>query len=111
MLQTWLLFDMYKWFAFQVSAFERPTSPSPRCRPYIRQNRSGNLIASNSPVAVLGTKQSLTYSRDHSVWEGLEHIARHNAFALMTDDISTVFMANATKKKAEFEELLPFSRL
>lgn len=31
-------------------------------------------IASKSPVAIQGTKESLVYSRDHTVQEGLNHI-------------------------------------
>lgn len=32
------------------------------------------VIASKSPVAVQVTKDSLVYSRDHTVQEGLDHI-------------------------------------
>lgn len=44
-------------------------------------------IANHSPVAVVGTKLSLNYSRDHSVSDGLHHIATHNALALMSKDL------------------------
>jgi delta(3,5)-delta(2,4)-dienoyl-CoA isomerase len=71
----------------------------------------GSLIASNSPVAVVGTKRAFIYSRDRSVQEGLEHVARHNALALMTDDIPTAFMASSRKEEPKFHDLLPFSRL
>ena len=71
----------------------------------------GTSIAANSPVAVMGTKQSLLYSRDHSVQEGLEHVARHNALALMTDDIPSAFMASSRKEAISFPNLLPFSKL
>jgi delta(3,5)-delta(2,4)-dienoyl-CoA isomerase len=63
-------------------------------------------IAANSPVAVAGTKLSLNYSRDHSVQEGLEHIARHNALALMSNDLSFVASGEVT-----FQELAPHARL
>jgi delta(3,5)-delta(2,4)-dienoyl-CoA isomerase len=68
-------------------------------------------IAANSPVAVTGTKRSLLYSRDHTVAEGLEHIANHNALALMTSDIPSSFMAVANKEKPTFSPLPPASRL
>lgn len=68
-------------------------------------------IAKNSPVAVSGTKLSLNYSRDHTVKDGLEHIALHNAAALMTNDIANSFIASSTKTEAEFESLLPHSKL
>jgi delta(3,5)-delta(2,4)-dienoyl-CoA isomerase len=70
-----------------------------------------NQIASNSPVAVTGTKRSLVYSRDHTVVEGLEHIASHNAMALMTDDLVTAFASAASKSPATFSNLSAFSRL
>ena len=40
------------------------------------------LIASKSPVAVAASKQSIVYSRDHSVQEGLDHIATINSAML-----------------------------
>ena len=54
-------------------------------------------IAANSPLAVMGTKRSLVYSRDHSVAEGLHHIATHNALALMTQDIPLVIRSSSKK--------------
>ena len=73
--------------------------------------RLADKIASQSPVAVTGTKRSLTFSRDHSVKEGLEHIAAHNAMALMTDDLIAAFTAAATKQPPKFANLPMFSRL
>uniref|UniRef100_A0A7S2PCG3 Uncharacterized protein n=1 Tax=Leptocylindrus danicus TaxID=163516 RepID=A0A7S2PCG3_9STRA len=69
-----------------------------------------DVIASNSPVAVVGTKSALIYARDHSVAEGLEQIASHNAAALATDDIVASFVASKGGK-GEFAPLLPLSRL
>ncbi len=70
-------------------------------------------IARNSPVAVHGTKLSLNYSRDHSVKEGLEHIATHNAAALMTHDLGSSFLAATSGKdsNAKFPNLLAHSKL
>jgi delta(3,5)-delta(2,4)-dienoyl-CoA isomerase len=68
-------------------------------------------IAANSPVATLGTKKSLVYSRDHSVADGLEHIASHNAMALMTDDVAASFQAATSKTQPNFANFPPFSRL
>ena len=70
-------------------------------------------ISSNSPVAVVGTKISLNFSRDHSVTEGLEHIAMHNSAALLTDDIMTSFVSasGGGKEKPDFLKLQPHSRL
>jgi hypothetical protein len=73
--------------------------------------RLGGMIASNSPVAVVGTKRSLVYSRDHTVAEGLQHIANHNALALMTSDLPTAFMAASKKEQPRFSSMPIFSRL
>ncbi|CAJ1955337.1 unnamed protein product [Cylindrotheca closterium] len=68
-------------------------------------------IAASSPVAVHGTKKSLMYSRDHSVAEGLEHVAMHNSLALMTDDVPEAHAASANKENPSFSNMLPFSKL
>jgi len=70
-----------------------------------------SLISSHSPVAVMGTKRSLIYSRDHTVAEGLEHVAGHNALALMTSDIPAAFMAATSKKRPSFPPIPAHSRL
>ncbi|XP_012541976.1 delta(3,5)-Delta(2,4)-dienoyl-CoA isomerase, mitochondrial isoform X1 [Monomorium pharaonis] len=54
-------------------------------------------IASKSPVAVQGSKMSMVYSRDHSVQEGLDHIAMHNKAMLQSEDFLNATMAQAVK--------------
>lgn len=54
-------------------------------------------IASKSPVAVQGSKISMIYSRDHSVQEGLDHIAMHNKSMLQSEDFLNAAMAQAIK--------------
>lgn len=68
-------------------------------------------IAANSPVAVTGTKRSLVYSRDHTVADGLVHIASHNTSALMTDDLSKAILAGMQKKQAKFSKIPKLSKL
>ena len=72
-------------------------------------------IAANSPLAVMGTKRSLVYSRDHSVAEGLHHIATHNALALMTQDIPLAIRSsskNGGKGIASNKRMMPkFTRI
>jgi delta(3,5)-delta(2,4)-dienoyl-CoA isomerase len=68
-------------------------------------------IASNSPVAVAGTKLSLNYSRDHTVQEGLAHIASHNSMALLTNDLVASFTAAASGVDPTFADLRSHSRL
>ena len=67
-------------------------------------------IASNSPVAVRGSKLSLNYSRDHSIADGLEHIATNNAAALITDDLMNSF-AGKNGDPTRFSPIGPSSRL
>jgi len=64
-----------------------------------------NDIASKSPVAVVGTKHLLNYSRDHSVAEGLAYTAFWNAAMLNTEDIAKCFESFTTKKKPKFAKL------
>lgn len=62
-------------------------------------------IASKSPVAVNVTKKSILYSRDHSVAEGLDHIALTNSAMLQTTDIMASVTATMSKEKAQFAKL------
>nr|XP_022912234.1 delta(3,5)-Delta(2,4)-dienoyl-CoA isomerase, mitochondrial-like isoform X2 [Onthophagus taurus] len=64
------------------------------------------LIASKSPVGVQGTKKSLVYSRDHTVQEGLDHIALWNRFMLQSEDLQTAVVGAISKEKD-----IPFSKL
>ncbi len=69
-------------------------------------------IIRNSPVAVTVTKSSLNFSRDHSVFEGLKHIALQNSTALMTEDLTKSFMADkGTADGTEYAPLHSHSRL
>ncbi len=75
-------------------------------------NRIISKIIQNSPVAVSVTKSSLNYSRDHTVQEGLDHIALTNSAALMSDDLVKSFMmTSGAGEAAEFAPLQPHSRL
>lgn len=62
-------------------------------------------IASKSPVAVVGTKVSLNYSRDHSVQEGLDHIKQWNSLHLLSEDVMKAAQATMMKTKPEFSKL------
>lgn len=68
-------------------------------------------IVPHSPVAVRGTKEALLYARDHSVADGLEQVAAHNALALQSDDLVAAWTARATKTKPRFADLPAFSKL
>ncbi len=64
-------------------------------------------IASKSPLAVHGTKEMLLFTRDHSVADGLNHIATWNAAMILTDDLGEAIAAQQQKREPEFADLLP----
>ena len=59
-------------------------------------------IASNSPLAVEGTKAVLTAGEDHSVAEGLDYVAAWNAGFLQSDDLVEAMTAFMAKRPPEF---------
>ncbi len=67
-------------------------------------------IASKSPLAIWGTKQSINYARDHSVEDGLEYIATWQTGMLQPADMMESFSAQAEKRQPEFDDLLPVER-
>lgn len=66
---------------------------------------TASLIASKSPIAVQGTKLSMVYSRDHSVQEGLDHIAVWNQSMLQSEDMIEAAGASMQKREAKFSKL------
>lgn len=68
-------------------------------------------ISRNSPVASSITKMSLNYSRDHTVAEGLEHIALHNSTALTSEDLMKSFMITGGADDVNFAPLQAHSYL
>lgn len=61
-------------------------------------------IASKSPLAIRGTKDTLNFSRDHSVAEGLAYVAAKNAAILFSSDLSEAMTAMRERRKAKFED-------
>jgi len=61
-------------------------------------------IAQKSPLAIRGIKDTLNYSRDHSVAEGLEYVAAKNAAILFSDDLAEAISANRQKRAARFND-------
>ena len=66
-------------------------------------------IAAKSPMAIWGTKQTMHYTRDHTVADGLEYIANWNAAMFDTDDMAEAFQAQMDKRDPQFEDLWPLS--
>jgi delta(3,5)-delta(2,4)-dienoyl-CoA isomerase len=64
-----------------------------------------SLIASKSPVAVLGTKEIINYSRDRPISEGLNYTAVWNAAMLQTADVKDAMMSGLKKTTPKFSKL------
>jgi enoyl-CoA hydratase/carnithine racemase len=62
------------------------------------------LIASKSPLAVRGSKEMITYARDHSVADGLNYIATWNAAMLLSADLEEALAAQREKRNAQFRD-------
>jgi enoyl-CoA hydratase len=61
-------------------------------------------IAAKSPLAIRGIKEQLNYARDHSVADGLNHVATWNAAMLMSADLNEAVMASMQGKAATFRD-------
>jgi delta(3,5)-delta(2,4)-dienoyl-CoA isomerase len=64
-----------------------------------------SVIASKSPIGIIGTKNNLNYARDHSVQDGLDYIAAWNASMLQTADIPIAITAKMGKTAPIFSRL------
>ncbi|CAI8023285.1 Delta(3,5)-Delta(2,4)-dienoyl-CoA isomerase, mitochondrial [Geodia barretti] len=62
-------------------------------------------IASKSPVAVLGSKVNLNYSRDHTVQEGLDFAVVWNSTMLQSEDVGVAISASVQKETPVFSKL------
>ncbi|POA21875.1 enoyl-CoA hydratase [Pseudomonas sp. FW300-N1A1] len=59
-------------------------------------------IAAKSPIAIAGTKEMISYMRDHGINDGLEYIATWNAAMLQSNDLRVAMAAHMSKRKPEF---------
>lgn len=64
-------------------------------------------IAKRSPLAVWGSKEMLNYARDHTIADGLKHIAVWQSGMFQPTDMAETFKAKAEKRDPEFDDLLP----
>ena len=60
-------------------------------------------IAAKSPLSIRGTKEMITYARDHSVADSLNYIATWNAAMLMSEDLTTAMTASMAKQVPSFQ--------
>ncbi|KAG0374376.1 MAG: ClpP/crotonase-like domain-containing protein [Linnemannia gamsii] len=66
---------------------------------------TAKVIAEKSPVAAMGTKHVLNYSRDHTVQEGLDYTATWNQVMLTTPDLPAAAAAQFQKTTPVFAKL------
>lgn len=61
-------------------------------------------IARKSPLALRGCKEMLGYARDHSVADGLDHVATWNAAMLVSRDMAEALAALREGRAPHFED-------
>lgn len=64
-------------------------------------------IAAKAPLAIAGTKAAITYARDHSTLDALNHARMTQTLIWKPEDIQRAVMARAKKEKAVFDDLGP----
>ena len=64
-------------------------------------------IATKSPLAIWGTKESINYTRDHSVADSLNFIATWQAGMYQPKDMASVLRSAIQKEEPEFDDLPP----
>ena len=64
-------------------------------------------IASKSPLAIWGSKEMITYSRDHSTADSLNYIATWQSGMFQPADMKEAFSAKAENRPSDFDDLLP----
>ena len=61
-------------------------------------------IAAKSPLSVRGAKEMITYARDHSIGDGLNHAATWNAAMLLSADLPEALLALREKRPPRFSD-------
>ncbi|MCO5105414.1 MAG: crotonase/enoyl-CoA hydratase family protein [Burkholderiaceae bacterium] len=61
-------------------------------------------IAAKSPLSIRGTKEMITYARDHTVADSLNYIATWNAAMLMSQDLTVAMTASMSKQVPSFKD-------
>jgi len=64
-------------------------------------------IAAKSPLAIWGSKEMITYARDHSVADGLNYIATWQTGMFQPADMMESFAAKGEGREPVFDDLLP----
>jgi enoyl-CoA hydratase len=61
-------------------------------------------LAQKSPLTLRGIKETMNYSRDHSVSEGLSYVANRNAAMLLSSDLAESVAAHMQKRDPQYED-------
>ena len=61
-------------------------------------------LTSKSPLTLRGIKETMNYSRDHSMAEGLNFVAQRNAAMLLSRDLAEAVKAYMEKRTPRFED-------
>ena len=61
-------------------------------------------IATKSPLTIRGIKETIIYSRDHTIDEGLNYVATWNAAIGLSKDVQDAVTAYLQERCAEFED-------
>mgnify|MGYP001567518459 CR=1 FL=1 len=67
-------------------------------------------IAERPPIAVTGIKRAMLYSRDHGVYESLEHTVLLQSAFLNGQDILNSVQARMSGQTAKFDDLSPLNK-
>ncbi|PSN73385.1 ClpP/crotonase [Corynespora cassiicola Philippines] len=67
--------------------------------------RIATTIASKSPVATMGTKELLNYSRDRTIEDGLRYTGAWNMAMVQTQDVKDAMLSGLKKTKPTFSKL------
>lgn len=68
-------------------------------------------IAQHSPLAVVGCKAMLNYSRDHTVADSLNYMATWQAGMFRIEEIMQTMQAQQQQKQPQYDDLLPLTPL
>ncbi|OYQ39690.1 enoyl-CoA hydratase [Rhodoferax sp. TH121] len=71
---------------------------------YVGVQEIAATIAAKSPLSIRGTKEMISYARDHSVADSLNYIATWNAAMLMSKDLTEAMTANMQKRVPVFKD-------
>jgi enoyl-CoA hydratase len=80
-----------------------------RCYPNGEALRDGvgeiaRAVAAKSPLSIRGAKEMITYTRDHSIADGLNYVATWNAAMLMSQDLTEAGRAARERRVPAFRD-------